>query len=277
MFVRRLEDLAGTDKEMVKTDGNKRLQSRRLVTKADGAGFSMSDVRISEGWVIDLWYKNHVEGNLVVSGDLHVDNLTNGESWDLGAGDLYVVGPKDKHRLTANSEVHVVSVFNPATLGTETHDADGAYPPTGELPPEWQGENGRTMFVKRLADTKVVGISHGKSTAYRYLNQPEGCGFTMSTPRSPAGKGIVLWYKNHVEANYILEGEGTVEDLTTGEKWDLAPGTMYFVGPKDRHQTVKFSDTYLLSVFNPPLVGHETHDEEGTYTPSGPIPEAWRP
>ena len=40
MFVRRLEDLAGTDKEMVKTDGNKRLQSRRLVTKADGAGFS---------------------------------------------------------------------------------------------------------------------------------------------------------------------------------------------------------------------------------------------
>ena len=90
------------------------------------------------------------------------------------------------------------------------------------------------MLVKRLADTKVVGISHGKSTAYRYLNQPEGCGFTMSTPRSPAGKGIVLWYKNHVEANYILEGEGTVEDLTTGEKWDLAPGTMYFVGPKDR-------------------------------------------
>ena len=72
MFVRRLEDLAGTDKEMVKTDGNKRLQSRRLVTKADGAGFSMSDVRISEGWVIDLWYKNHVEGNLVVSGILKV-------------------------------------------------------------------------------------------------------------------------------------------------------------------------------------------------------------
>ena len=40
---------------------------------------------------------------------------------------------------------------------------------------------------------------------------------------------------------------------------------------------MKFSDTYLLSVFNPPLIGHETHDEEGTYTPNGPIPEAWRP
>ena len=277
MFVRTLEELAGTDKEMVRVDGNKRLQSRRLVTKADACGFSMSDVRLSEGWSIDLWYKNHVEGNLVVSGDLKVEDLNNGNSWDVGGGGLYVVGPKDRHRITAKSDVHIVSVFNPATLGTERHDADGAYPPTGEIPPEWQGENGRTMFVKRLEDTRVVGISHGKSTAYRYLNQEDGCGFTMSTPRSPAGKGIVLWYKNHVEANYILEGEGTVEDLTTGEKWDLAPGTMYFVGPKDRHQTVKFTDTYLLSVFNPPLIGHETHDEEGTYTPNGPIPEAWRP
>ena len=106
-------------------------------------------------------------------------------------------------------------------------------------------------------------ISYGRSKAYRYLNEEDGCGFTMSTPRSPAGKGIVLWYKNHVEANYILEGEGSVEDLTTGEKWDLAPGTMYVVGPKDRHQTMKNTDTYLLSVFNPPLVGGRNSRRRG--------------
>ena len=229
MFVRTLEGLAGTDKEMVRVDGNKRLQSRRLITKADTCGFSMSDVRLSEGWSIDLWYKNHVEGNLVVSGDLKVEDLNNGNSWDVGGGGLYVVGPKDRHRITAKSDVHIVSVFNPATLGTERHDADGSYPPTGEIPPEWQGENGRTMFVKRLEDTRVVGISHGKSTAYRYLNQEDGCGFTMSTPRSPAGKGIVLWYKNHVEANYILEGEGTVEDLDHRRK----------VGPGPRHHVLR--------------------------------------
>ena len=75
MFVRRLEDLAGTDKEMVKMDGEKRLKSGRLLTKADGCGFSLSDVLVSTGWVIDLWYKNHVEGNLVVSGDLGVEDL----------------------------------------------------------------------------------------------------------------------------------------------------------------------------------------------------------
>ena len=277
MFVRSLKDLAGTDKEMVRVDGDKKLQSRRLLTKADGCGFSLSDVCLSAGWTIDLWYKNHVEGNLVVKGDLEVTDMTNGDTWEIGGGSLYVVGPKDRHRITAKSDVHIISVFNPATMGTERHDADGAYPPTGEIPPAWQGESGRSMFIKRLEDTKVVGISYGRSKAYRYLNEEDGCGFTMSTPRSPAGKGIVLWYKNHVEANYILEGEGSVEDLTTGERWDLAPGTMYVVGPKDRHQTMKNTDTYLLSVFNPPLVGGETHDEEGSYPSNGPIPEAWRP
>ena len=277
MFVRRLEDLAGTDKVMVKTDGEKRLQSGRLLTKSDGCGFSLSDVRVSAGWTIDLWYKNHVEGNLVVSGAMEVTDLTNGASWELEGGDLYVVGPKDRHRITAKEDSQIVSIFNPPVEGNERHDADGAFPPTGDIPPAWQGDSGRSMFIKRLAETRVVGISYGRTKAYRYLTQDDECGFTMSTPRSPAGKGIVLWYQNHVEANYILEGEGSVEDLTTGEKWDLAPGSMYVVGPKDRHQTQTRTGFYLLSVFNPPLVGGETHDDQGGYPASGPIPEAWRP
>ena len=32
-----------------------------------------------------------------------------------------------------------------------------------------------------------------------------------------------------------------------------------------------------MSVFNPPLYGGETHDDQGAYPPTGPIPEAWRP
>ena len=68
MFARRLEDLAGTDKEMVKRDGDKILRSGRLLTKADGCGFSLSDVRFSAGFSIDLHYKNHVEGNLIIKG-----------------------------------------------------------------------------------------------------------------------------------------------------------------------------------------------------------------
>ena len=52
MFARRLEDLAGTDKEMVRRDGDKVLHARRLLTKDDGCGFSLADVRFSAGFSI---------------------------------------------------------------------------------------------------------------------------------------------------------------------------------------------------------------------------------
>ena len=277
MFVRRVDDLNGTDKEMLVERSDGRLQARRLLTKEDGCGFSFSDVRLSAGMSNALWYKNHVEGNLMVSGEMEITELSSGDSWTLGAGDLYVVGPRDRHRATAKTDCHIVSVFCPPTLGTERHDADGSYPPTGEIPPAWQGENGRTMFAKRLSETRVVGISHGRTKAYRYLTHDDECGFTISTPRAPAGQGIVLWYQNHVEANYIFEGEGTLEEKNTGKKWDVGPGTLYVVGPKDPHQLTSNTGFYLMSVFNPPIYGGETHDDQGGYPPTGPIPEAWRP
>ncbi|MFA9421360.1 MAG: ectoine synthase [Gammaproteobacteria bacterium] len=34
---------------------------------------------------------------------------------------------------------------------------------------------------------------------------------------------------------YILEGRGMISDLTTDESWPLESGTMYIVGPDDRH------------------------------------------
>ena len=277
MFVRRIEDLAGTEHEMIRNTGDGVLHSNRIMTKADNCGFSISDVRASTGMSIDLWYKHQVESNLVITGELEVTDLTSGESWVLGGGDAYMVGPKDRHRITAKSDVHLVSTFCPPILGNERHDEDGSFPPTGEVPTAWKGDSGRTMFVKRLSETRVVGIAHGSVSAYRYLTQEDGCGFTVSTPRAPAGKSIVLWYQNHVEANYVLEGEGAVEDKSTGEKWDVAPGTVYVVGPKDRHQVESDTGLYVMSVFNPPLFGHETHDDQGGYPPSGPIPEAWRP
>ena len=128
MFARRLEDFAGTDRQMVRTDGQTRLQSTRLLTQADGCGFSVSDVQVSAGSTADLWYKNHVEGNLIISGEMELTDLTSGRSWELGAGDLYVVGPRDRHRITTKTDLHAVSIFNPATVGNERHDADGCLP-----------------------------------------------------------------------------------------------------------------------------------------------------
>lgn len=276
MFVRTHQDIVGTENEMVRSKGYTSLRSLRMLTKADACGFSLSDAYFSAGFSINLWYKNHVEGNFIVSGVIQVDDLTAGKSRGLEGGDLYMVGPRDRHRLTAKTDVHLVSVFCPAVLGNERHDADGAFPPTGDIPPEWQGPDGNTMYVKRQADARAVSIKHVGTEARRYLTQDDGCGFTLSTARPPANSSANLWYRNHVEANFILEGRGAVEDLSTGEKWDLSPGSLYVVGPRDQHRMSANTEVYLMAVFNPPLVGDETHDEQGGYPPTGAVPEGWR-
>jgi len=107
----------------------------RLLTKADGLNFSISEARGSKAGASTLWYKNHWEGNLVLEGSLEVTDKTTGEAHLLGPGGLYLVGPGDPHHLKTLTDVHAISVFDPPLTGKEDHDADGAYPPTGSLPP----------------------------------------------------------------------------------------------------------------------------------------------
>jgi L-ectoine synthase len=115
-------------------------------------------------------------------------------------------------------------------------------------------------------------VAGGSARSVRALLHEDGVGVTLCDVNFTAGNETVLWYKNHWEANLILDGTGEVSDLTTGERWALAPGTVYMVGPEDRHRVAASSDLHLLSVFNPPLEGDEQHDAEGTLAASGPVP-----
>lgn len=113
----------------------------RLVTAADRLGFSVSDVRFEAGGEADLWYRHHWEANLVLEGSIELTDKAAGATRTLGAGDLYCVGPEDRHRLRALEDARLLSVFNPPLRGDERHDAEGGYPPTGPLPP---GPDART-------------------------------------------------------------------------------------------------------------------------------------
>ena len=129
----------------------------------------------------------------------------------------------------------------------------------------------RTMDQLK-AEGRVVSISHGNSSAVRLLTRSDGVGFSVSEARASAGKYSDLWYKNHWEANYVRSGRGVLEDRGTGEQWPLEPGVLYCVGPTDRHRIETTDGVHLIGVFNPPLTGMESHDEDGAYPPTGPIP-----
>jgi L-ectoine synthase len=127
------------------------------------------------------------------------------------------------------------------------------------------------MIVRRQEELegtdKATTVAHGTVAVVRYLLRDDGAGFSVSDVTVPAGSDNVLQYKHHVEANLVLEGEGTVEDLATGRTHRLTPGTIYVVFPEDRHRVRAEKSMRVISIFNPPLVGTENHDADGGYPP----------
>jgi L-ectoine synthase len=123
-----------------------------LVTKSDGLGFSIHDVRAAAGLEHDLWYKNHWEANYIVAGAAIVEDRLSGETWQLEPGAIYTVGPKDQHRFIAKTAVHLVSIFSPPVPIGADYDEDGALAPTGPVP------DGRgVMFFKTVDELREVG------------------------------------------------------------------------------------------------------------------------
>ena len=72
-------------------------------------------------------------------------------------------------------------------------------------------------------------------------------------------------YRNHLEANLVIEGEGELTDEGSGQVHRLAPGTLYALDKHDRHTLVAATAMRIVCVFSPALVGPETHDENGSY------------
>ena len=167
--------------------------------------------------------------------------------------------------------MRIISIFNPPILGEETHDEDGAYPPTGAIP---AGQP--RMFVRTVEEVRNAGrelvLAGGAAISTRYLTAADNLGFSLHGVRLKAGASLELWYKHHWEANLILDGTLDVTDHADGDKHRLGPGALYLVGPADRHRIKAVGDVHLISVFNPPLTGSESHDDDGAYPPTGPIP-----
>lgn len=105
----------------------------------------------------------------------------------------------------------------------------------------------------------------GVWSSARYLLRDDNVGFTLTQTTVAAGQSQTMQYKNHIEANLIIEGEASVTDLATGECHSLKAGSMYTLDKHDRHQLEAITDIRIVCVFTPALTGGETHDEDGSY------------
>ena len=126
------------------------------------------------------------------------------------------------------------------------------------------------MIVTTLND--LLGTErdvHGAAWASRrFLLARDGVGFTMTETTTKAGTEQVLWYKHHIEANSVIDGEGEVENIATGEVFPLNPGTMYVLDKNEKHRLKSNTSLRLVCVFTPALTGGEKHDKDGSYLPA---------
>ena len=123
------------------------------------------------------------------------------------------------------------------------------------------------MIVRRLSETEGTdrAVEGPTFVSRRLLLAEDKVGFSLHDTVLYAGSTTNMWYQNHIEAVYCIEGEGELEDLTNGSIHQISPGTLYTLDGHEKHILRATSDLRMVCVFNPPLTGQELHDENGTY------------
>ncbi|MDQ2090216.1 ectoine synthase [Marimonas arenosa] len=124
------------------------------------------------------------------------------------------------------------------------------------------------MIVKQLDDLlgTEAEVRGAAFESRRILLAADGLGYSLHDTVVKPGSVQELEYRNHVESNYCIAGSGTVENVATGEVFDLRPGTLYTLDRHERH-IIRAGDEGLrfVCIFTPALTGREVHDENGSY------------
>ena len=125
------------------------------------------------------------------------------------------------------------------------------------------------MIVRQLND--IIGTENDVNTegwnSRRLLLKKDNMGYSVHDTVIKQGAELHMWYKNHLEAVYLIEGKGEIEDLKTGQTHQLGVGSIYALDQHDKHilRANKGSHMRMVCVFNPPVTGNEVHDEDGAY------------
>ncbi|MFC4854351.1 ectoine synthase [Actinophytocola glycyrrhizae] len=123
------------------------------------------------------------------------------------------------------------------------------------------------MIVKNVGDLDDTDrdIRTPNWRSKRIVLAKEGVGFSVHETTLYAGTVNDFWYANHIEAVFVVEGEGELLDKGTGEIHQLRPGSLYLLDKHDHHQLRPKTEMRTVCVFNPPVTGREVHDENGVY------------
>ena len=122
----------------------------------------------------------------------------------------------------------------------------------------------KVIQTNKLEKTeRDVNFTGGNSI--RLIIEEDKMGFGVCKTYVKKGGAYHWHYVNHLESCYCISGFGYLTNLETKEVFEIKPDTIYLLDKHDDHTFEAITDCVLISIFNPPLVGDETHDENGIY------------
>ncbi|MBP1888336.1 ectoine synthase [Sinorhizobium mexicanum] len=126
----------------------------------------------------------------------------------------------------------------------------------------------RTIDEAKQSDRRVTAENW---ESIRLLLSEDKVGFSFHITTMYPNTETRIWYKNHFEAVFCIEGDGEIETLADGKIYPIRPGTIYILDEHDRHLLRANTQMRNVCVFVPALHGNETHDADGSY-PLEPAP-----
>jgi len=122
----------------------------------------------------------------------------------------------------------------------------------------------KVTSIKEIKGTdRDVLFTGGNSQ--RVVLEKDGLGFAVMKTNIKKGGPYHWHYPNHLEACYCISGQGVLTSLDNGDIYDINIDSCYLLDKHDNHTFEALTDVVLISIFNPPLKGNETHDKNGKY------------
>jgi len=121
----------------------------------------------------------------------------------------------------------------------------------------------KIVNANNLPEDRVVEFGGGISN--RMVLDCDGMGYSMHKTVIRPGEVNRWHYKNHLETCYCVTGDATLTNERTGEEFRIGADDTYVLDENDPHLFEAHVETVLISVFNPPLQGSETHCERDSY------------
>lgn len=123
------------------------------------------------------------------------------------------------------------------------------------------------MIVRNISDIEGTEDDIVTDTwrSKRIILKKDGMGYSVHETTIFAGTETHIWYQNHLESVFCIQGEGEVETIPDGKIYPVKPGVLYALNEHDNHFLRAKTELKMICVFNPPLTGREVHDETGVY------------